>query len=121
MRVRIGHHYERHGGARSTPALPRRLPARGRERAEIVLIGHSRHSREHDAQVGERVCAVALAGNDDRVDDRGALAGVGVTDEQPVFLADGRGADGIFDEVVVEGQKKGSGFVVCGCSGRGAP
>ena len=45
---------------------------------------------------------MALAGHHERVDDGGALAGVGVADEEPVLLADGRGADGVFDEVVVE-------------------
>ena len=43
-----------------------------------------------------------LAGDDDRVDDGGALAGVGVADEEPVLLPYGRRADRVFDEVVVE-------------------
>jgi hypothetical protein len=45
---------------------------------------------------------VALAGYDDRVDDRRALAGVGVAYKEPVLLADRRRPDRVFDEVVVE-------------------
>lgn len=45
---------------------------------------------------------MALAGDDQRVEDGGALAGVGVADEEPVLLAEGRRPDGVFDEVVVE-------------------
>ena len=44
---------------------------------------------------------MAVAGHDDRVDDRRALAGVGMADEEPV-LADGRRSDRIFDQVIVE-------------------
>ena len=35
------------------------------------------------------VDAVALAGDGQGVDDRGALAGLGAADEEPVFLAEG--------------------------------
>ncbi len=45
---------------------------------------------------------MALAGNDERVEDRGALAGIGVADEEPVLLPDRGGPDGIFNEVVVD-------------------
>ena len=45
---------------------------------------------------------MALAGNNDRVNNGRALTGAGVADEQPVLLADGRRPDGIFNEVVVQ-------------------
>ena len=67
-----------------------------------MLRGHCRQAAEHITDIRERLNPVTLAGDDEGVDDRGALAGVGVTDEQPIFLTDGRGADGVFDEVVVE-------------------
>ena len=48
--------------------------------------------------VGQRVDAAALARYDDRVDDRGTVAGVGVADEPEgrVLFADGRGPDSDF-------------------------
>lgn len=57
---------------------------------------------EHVAEIRVRVFSVALAGDDEGVKNRGALAGIRVADEQPVFLSDRRGADRIFDQVVVE-------------------
>ena len=36
------------------------------------------------------------------IDDSATLAGVGFADKQPVFLPDGRGADGVFDQIVVD-------------------
>ena len=38
---------------------------------------------------------------DDRVDDGAALAGVGSSDEHPVLLSEGCGADGVFGIVVI--------------------
>ena len=45
---------------------------------------------------------MALTGHDQGVKDRGALAGLGVTNKQPVLLSDARGPDRIFDEIIVE-------------------
>ena len=45
---------------------------------------------------------MALAGDDQGVNNGGALSSIGVADEEPVLLADGGGADRVFDEVVVE-------------------
>jgi len=75
--------------------------ARG-ERVQIDLIGHPRQAGEHVAQVGERVFAVPLARDNDRENDRRALAGVGVPDKQPVLFFDDGGPYGIFDQVVVQ-------------------
>ena len=52
---------------------------------------------------------MALAGDDQRVDDRRTLARRGVPDEEPVLLADRGGPDRIFDQVVVDPGKMGSG------------
>lgn len=45
---------------------------------------------------------MALAGDGQRVDDRGAVTGVTASDKEPVLLAQSAGTDGIFDEVVVD-------------------
>ena len=50
-------------------------------------------------QVRQRVFPMAFAGYDEGVQDRRALAGVGVADKEPVFLADAGRAYRIFDEV----------------------
>src|SRR5271165_1332766 len=78
------------------------LPVDRQQGVEVVLGGHSGQAAEDVAEVGHGVDAVALTGDDDRVDDRRALAGVGVADKQPVLLADRRRSDRIFNEVVVE-------------------
>ena len=43
------------------------------------------------------MAAVALATDDERVDDRGAIAGGGVADEEPVFRAEFARPDGVLD------------------------
>ena len=64
----------------------RGLPALGRERVEVVLVGHPGQPGEDVLQVRQRVDAAAFAGDDERVQDRRALAGIGVADKEPVFL-----------------------------------
>ena len=54
------------------------------------------------AQVGVGIEPAAAAALDDGVDDGAALAGVGGADEEPVLLAERGGADGVFDQVVVD-------------------
>ena len=60
------------------------------------MVGHPGQAGEHVAEVGEGILAVTLAGDDEGVDDRRALAGVRMTDEEPVLLADRGGPDGVF-------------------------
>ncbi len=79
-----------------------RLPHPRGEGAEVVAIGHPRQPGEEILQVGQRVLAVALARDDEGIEDGRALAGVGVPDEQPVLLAHAGGADRVFDEIIVE-------------------
>lgn len=33
--------------------------------------------------------------------DCASLADIGVADEQPIFLAESRGTDGVFDEIII--------------------
>ncbi len=80
----------------------RRFPVRRRERGQVVAGCHLRQAGEHVAQVGEWILPVPLARDDDRVDDGGALAGVGMADEEPVLFSNRRRADGIFNQVVVQ-------------------
>src|ERR1700685_3349134 len=80
----------------------RRLPVLWREGAEVVLVRHPGQSGEDVLQIRQGVFSMAFAGDDERVQDRGALPGVGMADEEPVFLADAGRPDRIFDEVIVE-------------------
>ena len=64
----------------------RGFPVGRRQRIQVVLIGHRGEPGEDVAQIGERIFAVPLTRDDDRVDDRRALAGVGVADEEEVLL-----------------------------------
>jgi hypothetical protein len=79
-----------------------RLPACGSEGGEVVLVGHCGQPGEDIAQICERVFSEALAGDDDRVNDRGALTSTGVPNKQPVLFPDRGRPDRVFDEVVVE-------------------
>ena len=47
---------------------------------------HRRQSREHVAQVGERVDSSAAATPDDGVQDRAKLPGVGAPEKRPVLF-----------------------------------
>lgn len=67
-----------------------------------MLGGHLWQAREDGAQVGVGIEAAPPAAFDDGVDDGAALAGFGVADEEPVFLAESGGANGVFHEVVVD-------------------
>jgi hypothetical protein len=49
-------------------------------------VGHVGQASEDIAQVGERIEAAPATVFDDRVDDGTALASLGISDEEPVFL-----------------------------------
>lgn len=78
------------------------LPRAGQKRTEIILGGHRGQAREHVLQIGVRIVAAALAAHDERVDDRRAVAGVGLANEEPVLRAEFARADGVLDRVGVE-------------------
>ena len=46
------------------------------QRAQIIGGGHRRQTCAHVAEIVVGIVSVALAGDDERVDDRGTLAGV---------------------------------------------
>ena len=79
----------------------RRLPIDGQQRPQIILVCHARQPGEQVFQVSQRILAVTLTGHDQGVEDRRTLAGLGVTDKQPVLLSDARGTDGVLDEVML--------------------
>lgn len=87
-----------------------RFPVLGQQDGEVVGVFHGWEAGEQVTQVVEGGFAVAAAGEDEGVDDGGALAGLWVADEEPVLFADGGGADGVLDGVVV-----GFGVAVCEC------
>jgi len=45
-------------------------PVAGKQQAQVVAVGHARQAGEKVFKVRERVLAVALAGDDERVDDQ---------------------------------------------------
>lgn len=71
-----------------------RFPVGRGEQGEVVPVRHGGQSGEHVLEVGKRIDAAALAGDDQGVDDGGAVASVGMANEEPVFLSDGRRPDG---------------------------
>src|SRR5580658_1345355 len=76
-------------------------PSLGRD-LWYLMVGHSRQARENVAEIGVWINASAAAGFDNGVDDCSALTGSRFSNEEPVLLADGGGANGVFDQVVVD-------------------
>ena len=66
------------------------------------MIGQMWEAGEDVAQVRVGIDVSAATAFDDGVEDRATLTGTGFADEEPVFLADSGGADGIFHEVIVD-------------------
>src|ERR1700728_2680856 len=75
-------------------------PRFGREVCDLP-VGGGGQSREDVTQVGEGIDSATAATFDDSVEDGAAFAGLGFADEQPVFLAEGGGTDGVFHQVLV--------------------
>lgn len=67
-----------------------------------MMVGHRGEAGEDVPEVGVGIKAAAAAALDDGVEDGAAVAGGVGTDEEPVFLAQGGGPDGVLDEVVVD-------------------
>ena len=77
-------------------------PAVGRQGSEgFGGLGGEGEAGEQVGEVGMGVDPGAVAVADQDVARGGAVAVFGVANEQPVFLADGSGADGVFGKVVV--------------------
>ena len=76
-------------------------PSRCGEGVDLIQVGDGAAAQDI-VKVGEGGEAAAAGAGDEGVEDGGSFPGFGIADEQVVFLADGAGADGVFDEVVVE-------------------
>ena len=55
-----------------------------------------RQASQHVTKVSVRIEAAPPAAFDDGVDDGAAFTGLGIAHKEPVFLANGRGANGVF-------------------------
>ena len=65
-------------------------------------VGHEWQPGEHVAQVGVRIDAAGAATLDDGVEDGAAFAGIGIAEEEPVFLSKRGGTNGVLDEIIVD-------------------
>ena len=64
-----------------------------------MAVGRARQSAKDVAQVLVRIDVVPPARFDDGVDDRAAMTGVRLAEEQPILLADGGRPDRIADRL----------------------
>jgi Transposase DNA-binding len=79
-------------------SLPEQMsfgPGRGNDLRGLV-VGHPGQTREHVFEVSVGINVAATAAFDDGVKDGSAFAGICLTHEEPVLLAQGRRANGIF-------------------------
>jgi transposase InsO family protein len=74
----------------------------GRSDFGDLAVGHIGQAHEHLTKIGKRIKTAPAAVLNDRINDGATLAGMGIANEKPVFLADGGGPDGIFHQVVVD-------------------
>jgi hypothetical protein len=75
---------------------------RGQQWAKIVCGGQCGQAGEYVAEVIVWIMAVTLAAHDERVNDRSAIAGIGMADEEPVLRAEFTGADSVLQRVGIE-------------------
>jgi hypothetical protein len=61
-----------------------------------LAVGHIGQASEHVTQVSKGIKAATPAAFNQGINDGAALARIRFTDEEPVFLADGRGPNGVF-------------------------
>jgi len=66
------------------------------------MIGHAGQTCQHLAQVSVGIKASAAAAFDDGVEDGSTVSGSGFADEEPVLFAQGRGANGVLDQIIVD-------------------
>ena len=84
MLTRIDHPYEYR--LSEVDDLGGRRPIVREQGAKVVARGHAGQASKYVAQVGEWVLAVALAGDNQRVEDRGALTGLEMSNKQEFFF-----------------------------------
>lgn len=78
-----------------------RTPNAWQHRREVVSRRHGRQPGEDITDVVEWGDLAALTGDDNGLDDHGAVTGVPLADKQEALLADGRGADRVLEQVRV--------------------
>ena len=66
------------------------------------MVGHPGQPGQHVLEIGVGIEVPAAAGFNDGVNDGAAFSGISLAHKEPVLLADGRGPDGVFDQVVVD-------------------
>ena len=66
------------------------------------MIVHARQARQNVAQLSVGIQASASAAFDERIEDGSPVSGFGLAYEEPVLLPQGGGADGVFDQVIVD-------------------
>ena len=64
------------------------------------MVGHARQTCQNLAQVSVGINASAAAAFDEGVENGPAFSGFGFADKEPVLLAQGRRADGVFDRIL---------------------
>ena len=67
-----------------------------------LVISHVGQATQHIPELMVRTESVPAASFDQGVNDYASLAGVSFPHEQPIYLADGRGPNRIFHEVVID-------------------
>ena len=93
-----------------------RLPEGRHECLQVILVGHHRQPGEDIPQVKQGIDSPAVAGNDDRVQDRGALAGLGMADKKPIFDSKLGRTDAVFySEIAIMPRSRGDGRQVTRC------
>ena len=68
---------------------------------DLPVGGHGQPG-EGVAQVGVRIKSTPTAALDDGIEDGAAFPCVGLPYEQPVFLAEGGGTDGVLHQVLID-------------------
>jgi len=76
-------------------------PGRGDDLRDLP-VGHAGQPGEDVFEIGVRINAPTTAAFDHGINDGSPFSRIRIAHEQPVLLADGRGADGVFDQVVVD-------------------
>lgn len=71
------------------------LPVGREQDGEVFLVGHGGEAFEDVGEVALGIVALTAGAFDERVDDGASLAGGFAAHEEPVFLANGGGADAV--------------------------
>lgn len=78
-----------------------RLPIGGKQRIDLTDF-YDGQAAEDIGEVILRIDAAAPATDQDGVNNGTAPTSIGMSNEEPSFAANGRGTDGVFDQVVID-------------------